>query len=102
MSKGFDTLCSRHDIKHIITAGKANSAERLIRTLKENLFRRLDDKHVSNWVTEITNVVDKYNRAKHGAIGLSPDDATDPRNEMYVRYSIFDTTNGPRFRRENG
>jgi len=90
MGKEFAALCSRHDIKHIITSGKANSAERFIRTLKDNIFKRLEGKPREKWVEEVAYVVDKYNRSRHSTTELSPDEATDPRNEMFVRYNIFD------------
>jgi len=90
MGKEFAALCSRHDIKHIMTSGKANSAERFIRTLKENIFKRLEGKPREQWIDEVGYVVDKYNRSRHSTTELSPDDATDPRNEMFVRYNIFD------------
>ena len=35
-------------------------------------------------------MVNKYNRTRHNTTDLSPEDATDPRNEMYVRYNLFD------------
>ena len=86
----FQELCDNHDIKNVITSAKANAVERVIRTLKENIFRRLDDRPVTKWESVIQAVVNKYNRTRHNTTDLSPEDATDPRNEMYVRYNLFD------------
>ena len=62
----------------------------MIRTLKQNIFKRLDDKPVTEWESVLRAVVSKYNRTRHTTTDLSPEDATDPRNEMYVRYNLFD------------
>ena len=58
--------------------------------MKDHIFRRLNGGHVKNWVDVIADVVDKYNRQPHTTIGLSPNQATKPGNEMFVRYNIFD------------
>jgi len=58
--------------------------------LKENMFKRLEGLPREQWVDEVAYVVDKYNRSRHSTTELSPDEATDPRNEMFARHNIFD------------
>ena len=38
----------------------------------------------------IDGVVKKYNRMSHTTIGLSPNQAINSSNEMFVRYNLFD------------
>ena len=89
-STDFSIICDRRDIKHIMTAGKANAVERFIRTIKENIFKRLENRPAKDWEKVVGNVVGKYNRTQHTTTGLTPHEATDPRNEMFVRYNLFD------------
>jgi len=90
MGKEFKVICEVNDITHIPTTGKAQGAERLIRTLKDHIFKRLNGGAVKGWVDVVDDVVNKYNRQPHHTIGLSPNQATQPANEMFVRYNLFD------------
>ena len=66
-AKVFFRFMNDADIKHIQTSTHAPSAEILIRTFKDNLYRRLDGlkQYKSEWVKRVNNIVDKYNNTEH-------------------------------------
>lgn len=90
-SAAFTRVINSHRVKHITTVGKANGAERLIQTIKHNIYRRLDalEEPVEKWIDHIDFVLNKYNNTQHQTTGLTPNQGRNPRNEMFVRYNLF-------------
>ena len=58
-AKVFFRFKNENDIKHIQTSTHAPSAERFIRTSKDNLYRRLDGlkQNKSDWVKRVDNII---------------------------------------------
>ena len=78
-------------IKHITTATHAHTVERFNRTLKENMVKRLDyeNKGREKWTDELNLVLNKYNNKIHSTIEMTPNDAKKPRNELVVKFNLW-------------
>ena len=76
-AKAFFRFINDSDIKHIQTSTHAPSAERFIRTFKNNLYRRLDGskQDKSDWVKHVSSIPTKYNNTGHTATKIKPLDA---------------------------
>ena len=66
-AKAFFRFINENEIKHIQTSTHAPSAERFIRTFKNNLYRRLDGlkQDKSDWAKHVSSILTKYNNAEH-------------------------------------
>ena len=65
-------------IQHIITRGHAAVAERSIRTIKDLIYRRIEDNPESKWTDAkiLANALTNYNyRMKHRMTKMTPNDA---------------------------
>ena len=69
---------NEHKIKHIQTSTHAATAERFIRTFKDNLYRRLHalNQDKSKWIEHVDNIIKKYNNTEHNVIQIKPVEAT--------------------------
>merc|ERR1711906_92207 len=76
-SSEFIRFLNQNDIKHIQTSTHAATAERFIRTFKDNLYRRLDalKQDKSKWVEHVDNIIKKYNNTEHNTIEIKPNEA---------------------------
>ena len=76
-AKVFFRFINENDIKHIQTSTHAPSAERFIRTFKDNLYRRLDGlkQDKSDWVKHVKNILTTYNNTEHNTTKTKPLDA---------------------------
>ena len=87
----FPKWLEEHNILHIVTRSHANTVERAIRTFKDLLTRRIENKEIEPgevWYNDNTlyAIFPKYNlRMVHRTIGLTPNDATKSKNESHVR-----------------
>lgn len=74
----FKKLMSEHSINHYSTFStkKAFFAERVIRTLKSNLYKEFSFNGNYKWLDILQDVVDKYNSTVHRSIGLAPINVT--------------------------
>ena len=90
-SKEFIRLLNQHSINHIISNTGAHSIERFNRTLKHNTMLRLDAMNLDRfkWVDQLKPIVDKYNKAIHNTIEMSPNQAKKPGNPLMVSYNIW-------------
>ena len=81
---------NEHRIKHQITVSSAHMIERFNRTFKEQLQTRLDAMNLSRdkWLGQIKFIVDKYNNSNHRTIGMTPNQAKIPANELLVKFNI--------------
>lgn len=86
----FIRFINQNDIKHIQTSTHAATAERFIRTFKDNLYRRLDGlkQDKSKWVEHVDKILLKYNNTIHSTIEISPKDAVKQENRMWVWWHL--------------
>ena len=78
----------RRDIRLLQTRTHAHFAERHIRTVKDMIFKRMDHKkiHIDNWQTLLPEILTEYNtKMEHSATGLTPEEASKPRNLALVK-----------------
>ena len=76
-AKVFFRFIYETDIKHIKTSTHAPSAERFIRTFKDNLYRRLDGskQDKSDWVKHVSSILTKNINTEHSTIQIKPVEA---------------------------
>lgn len=72
----FQSLMKENGIRHYCTYSKtkASMAERVIRTIKEKLFKYFSLHGTYKWIDIISSIVDEYNQTKHRTIGMKPCD----------------------------
>ena len=75
----------------VTTRTHAAMAERAIRTLKNMLYKRLDNSKADNpqWIDFIPYVLVTYNyKLKHSAIGMTPDEARNEKNQLRAKVNM--------------
>lgn len=72
------------------TTMKASIAERVIRTLKEKIFRLFTQNHNAEWINIYEGVTDEYNRTKHRSTNMRPIDVKDENDEQKIKLFMFD------------
>ena len=92
-AKVFFRFINYNDIKHIQTSTHAPSAERFIRTFKDDLYRRLDGlkQDKSGWAKHVKNIVDKHNNTEHNTTKIKPLDAVKAvkkENHLWVNWHL--------------
>lgn len=88
-NQSFKSLMQKHDVNHYSTYSvkKASIAERVIRTLKEKLYREFSLRGNYNWVTILDDLTKQYNEAKHRTIGMKPKHVTSNTNLLSTVYN---------------
>ena len=77
-----------HKVRSITTLGHAPVAERTIRTIKGLLYPRVE-KFGTKWWNELPRVLNVDNKvSKHRTIGMSPQLATEKKNQDEVRLNL--------------
>lgn len=86
----FQALMNKHNIHHYSTFSilKASIAERVIRTIKEKLFRLFTLNGNHKWIDLLEQVTTSYNNTKHHTIGLKPKDVT-KNNEKQLLSNVY-------------
>lgn len=74
---------------------KAAFAERVIRTLKEKLYRFLTHKHSQRYIDNLDEIVQSYNNAVHSATGVKPVDVSADNEDLVRRQLQQNSQNGP-------
>ena len=89
-AKEFFRFTNDNDIKHIQTSTHAPSAERLIRTFKDDLYRILDGlkQDKSDWVKHVIHMVDTYDNTEHNTTNIKPLDAVETENHLWVNWHL--------------
>ena len=89
-AKVFFRFMNDTGIKHVQTSTHAPTVERLIRTFKDNLYRRLDglNQNKSEWVKHVKNIVTKYNKTEHNTTKIKPLDAVKKENHLWVNWHL--------------
>ena len=82
----------QHGINHYSTFSilKASIAERVIRTIKEKLFRLFTLNGNHKWSDLLDDVTNTYNNTKHRTIGMKPKDVN-KSNEQDILKSVLHT-----------
>jgi len=80
-NKNFVGLLKRRGVKEFFSSHsdhKAAVVERVIRTIKEKLYRMIDSssQYQDQWPTLIQQIVEAYNNTYHESIGMRPTDVT--------------------------
>lgn len=86
----FKKLMQKYNINHYSTYSpmKAAIAERVIRTLKESLFKYFSLNGSYKWVDILPNIIENYNNQKHTTTGIKPRDVTKD-NEQKILKSVY-------------
>ena len=89
-AKVFFRCMNENDVKHIQTSTHAPSAERFIRTFKDNSYRRLygfkQDKR--EWVKHVSSILTKYNNTEHNTTKTKPSDAVKTRKPFMGEFAF--------------
>lgn len=91
-NKEFSLLMSKFNINHYSTYSvkKASIAERVIRTLKNKLYREFSLRGKYKWIDILDNVTKQYNNSKHQTIGMKPVQVTvNTKLNAYDNLKIF-------------
>src|SRR3978361_2350664 len=70
----FQSLMRQYNIRHYSTFSvmKASMAERVIRTLKERLYKAFDVQGSHRWLTLLPDITTDYNQTVHRTTGMKP------------------------------
>ncbi|KAE9522391.1 hypothetical protein AGLY_017222 [Aphis glycines] len=76
-NKEFQDLMKKHKIKHYSTYSviKCSIGERVIQTLKNNVYKHFTATGTWNWYNTILKIIHNYNNTKHRAIKCTPHEA---------------------------
>lgn len=93
-NKQFQDLMKKYNIKHYSTYSniKASIVERVIRTIKNKIYKNFTANGSYNWYNSLSKVIFDYNNTKHRTINCTPHEAqTKPiqlnltKSEKYVK-----------------
>lgn len=86
----FKSLMQSKNINHYSTYSviKASIVERVIRTLKEKLYREFSIAGKYKWIDILPNVTQQYNNSKHRTIGMKPKEVS-RRNEATLLSTVY-------------
>ena len=93
-NKEIKDYLEEHNIKLIITLNHANVVERVIRTLKSMIYKRIEaaeqnDGEVKRWIDVLYPVLLTYNRRMvHSSTKFTPNDAVKPSNKLDVKLNL--------------
>lgn len=89
-SKEFVKFIYSKNVKHIFTNSHAHFIEAFNKTIKRQIYERLQakDEDIDKWSLELFNVVKKYNKTPHRSTGLSPEEARKDKNRLTVFMNI--------------
>lgn len=63
---------------------KASMAERVIRTIKEKLYRAFSLNGKYHWLSILDQITDDYNNRKHSTTGMRPSDVTKDKEKQLL------------------
>ena len=91
-TNAIQTYLKENNIKHIITRSHAWVAERAVRTIKDMLYKRIDNSKSDNpqWTDYIFEILLTYNnKLKHSATKYTPKEARESKNELNVKLNLI-------------
>ena len=68
---------------------KSSVVERWNRTMKEKMFKYFSANSTKKYVDVLDEMVNDYNNTKHSSIKMTPDDASDKKNESVVWVNLY-------------
>ena len=75
--------------------GKSVVAERIIRTLKNKIYKHMTTISKNIYIDVLNDIVNKYNNTIHKTIEIKPIDVT---NDSYAEYNEESNKKGPKFK----
>ncbi|GJQ66449.1 hypothetical protein Trydic_g13274 [Trypoxylus dichotomus] len=89
-NRQFKELMDKHHINHysMYSTKKASIAERVIRTIKNKLYKAFSLRGSYKWIDILPRVTDKYNNTKHRTIKMKPCDVT-TKNEQHLLSIVY-------------
>ena len=89
-SKIVQKYFSDNNIRHLITRTHAGVVERVIRTLKADIYKRVENDPSKTWDEYLPQVLTKYNyKDIHSAIKMTPEQATKKSNHFNVHLQLL-------------
>jgi hypothetical protein len=77
------------NINHIITLSHPNVSERAIRTIKDEIYKRVKLPSDKNWSDLLYPILLKYNfKSVHNSTNLTPSEADKKENEFYAKLNL--------------
>ena len=77
------------NINHIITLSHPNVSERAIRTIKDEIYKRVKLPSDKNWSELLYPILLKYNfKSVHTSTKLTPNEADKTENQFYVKLNL--------------
>lgn len=64
---------------------KAAVAERVVRTIKEKIWRFMHEKHTKKYINALPDLVESYNNTYHKAIGMAPNEVNESTEGEVLR-----------------
>lgn len=89
-NKHFKLLMQKYNINHysVYSTKKAAIAERVIRTIKNKLYKHFSLTGKYKWIDVLTPITDQYNKTRHRTTGMRPCDVTS-KNEKILLSSVY-------------
>ena len=78
----FIRLINSKKVKQIITSSPPPFVERVIQTIKNMIYTRVEGLKVKRWVDLVPSVIKKDNSTTHSTTGLTPNEARDPKKRI--------------------
>lgn len=85
----FQALLTKYNINHYstFTTKKASMAERVIRTLKEKLYKAFNLRGTYRWIDILDEVTESYNSTTHSTTKMKPKDITKMNEDSVLKSS---------------
>ena len=86
-----NALFDEYNVKMYSTENELKSTivERWIRTIKRIMWKYFTAARTRNYISIISNLVDKYNSTRHSTIRCTPKEAREPENFSYVFNNLY-------------
>lgn len=84
-------MCKSRGINHYWSHSpvKAAIVERLIRTLKGMIYRRMATLSSLRYIDFLPSIVAKYNETRHSKTGMTPNEASKRSNEARLKRAVY-------------
>ena len=89
-STEFVKFINSKQIKHIFTNSHAHFVEAFNKTIKQQIYTRLEAKSddTDKWTLELLHVLRQYNKTQHRTTELTPEEARQEKNRLTVFMNI--------------
>ncbi|KAE9522514.1 hypothetical protein AGLY_017107 [Aphis glycines] len=96
----FQNLMKKYKIKHYSSYSviKCSMAERVIQTLKNNIYKHFTATGTWNWYNTISKIMYNYNNTKHRTIKCTPNEARMDTNKIKFNTQFNDTLYKPKLK----